>query len=432
MLLITLNVIVILAAMAAAFLSIAFYDNKEHLAAAHRMKAFYIAEAGLNDAISQIRAGRRGDLGAEDAQISFDNGGYWVVAVDTGGIWTLVATGTYGNQRQGIEGIVGSGGEEEGFYTGAGMGEVQTDVENDSVTDSYDSAQGTYFSQQTNNMNGTPYANNKGHVTSNGPITMGPDSKIFGDAKPGMLSSLILAGGFVDGSTVPRLDDAMLPTIVLPDTASLPSTNFDIKDVTMTVPAGDYHHSKFKVHGNSNLTIEGPATFVVDEIDLHDNAVVSIDATGGPVYFYSTGKVKFHGNAEMGSASGRPRDLLIFINLDNHTGFESDPEGRPGKGIKIRGNSEVTGVLYAPNGVVTVKDDGVLFGTAYGKKLRIKNDGKIHYDEALKRILNLGTGTGKATSWPAGSGGGGGENVLSLLSWRAVAPGSAPMTQGGG
>ncbi len=66
-LLITMNVIILLSALAAAFLVVSLSENREHVNAETRMKTFYIAEAGLNDAIAELAGGGDGAIATATA-----------------------------------------------------------------------------------------------------------------------------------------------------------------------------------------------------------------------------------------------------------------------------------------------------------------------------------------------------------------------------
>ena len=86
------------------------------------------------------------------------------------------------------------------------------------------------------------------------------------------------------------------------------------------------------------------------------------------------------------------------------------------------GNSSFHGVLYAPNGTINVAGASQIFGSAFGEKVVLEEEGSIHFDEALSEIPTLPLGGGDvATEWTTGPGGfglPGGE----LVTWRKVAP----------
>jgi hypothetical protein len=57
-----------------------------------------------------------------------------------------------------------------------------------------------------------------------------------------------------------------------------------------------------------------------------------------------------------------------------------------GQTIKIAGDGEFHGVIYAPNADVEVRGMGDTYGAVVGKNIFLGGNGQFHYDEALKDL----------------------------------------------
>jgi len=421
MLIITMNVIVILSAMAGAFLLVAFSDNKEHLSARSRMKAFYIAEAALSVALADVRVGGEGQIGSRIAPVSFNSGTYFTETVREGDVVIVVAVGAYGGETQAIEGVIDQSSAGDAFFTSAAGGESSVQVLDAAYTDSYDSSAGSYSEAIKTEYLGFSVANPDGDIESNGNIDLDFTAAVYGDAD--VQSTGNLTGGDVvfgsTGSSVkrkylevvgPGLDSQFLGPVVMFSGST-------------TLTPGAWGASTVALLGTSTVTVQGPATLVVESLQVSQEARLLIDDANGPVFVYVTGGLQMTGpRSEVRSLSGSPKSLLVYAHLDNYTGFESSRTGDPTRPLMTAGNSSFHGVLYAPNGTINVAGASQIFGSAFGEKVVLEEEGSIHFDEALSEIPTLPLGGGDvATEWTTGPGGfglPGGE----LVTWRKVAP----------
>ncbi|MAG57371.1 MAG: hypothetical protein CMJ83_13850 [Planctomycetes bacterium] len=421
MLLITMNVIVILAALAAAFLTVAFSENRAHMAAQDEIKAFYIAEAGLNDAIHDLRIGGTGFLGSEQTPNPFNHGGYWTAASETAsGRWTVLAHGQHGSSRLALEAVLSTE-SADGFFDVAAFGDASVTVSDDGIVDSYSSSQGTYLSQATNTNGGTNYAGSDGDVASNGDIALNDSAMIFGDAEAGSGSSVLTLGGaLVDGSTSPSTSKALPPVVVPPEVMSLAPGSGAVVGGSAVIPAGNRRYNTLSFTAGATVTTQGPSTIVCDNLVLDGTTQWLIDATNGPVVVYVLGKLELSGSSYLGSNRKIPSDFLLFISTDNHSGFEGLPDGDTSNPVSLVDTSRLTGAMYAPNAAVSVKGNSQVFGSVIAKKLWVGDSGAIHFDTDLGTNPNLPAGTGMAQPTPASSGSSGVAG-LSMVSWRKVA-----------
>ncbi len=421
MLVLCLNLVILLSALAGAFLTITASEHQEHLRSERQLQVFYIAEAGLSDAMSQLTGGGDGNLGSETQPIQFSGGQYYVQAHEhDADLYTLLVKSRLGNATHAIEATVGVD-PNGGFYRKAAAATTSVDVLDSAAVDSWDSGLGTYASQAVNDRLGTPYARPAGHVFGNTGIGLGINASIFGNAQSAAVSPIaILPTNFVSGSTVtdPRTLD-MADVTEPPEVMAMPSVPLQLSGVdTADLPSGIYRFSDLKVLDDSVLTITGPATIVVDTFLSDAQGSIQVDATAGPVVWYFRGSIQMRGSASIGSYSGRPFDTMLFVSTDNITGFPG-PTGNPALPLLIGQQSQLNGVLYAPQGLVNVTDQAQVFGAVYAERVRLTGTSWVHYDESLRRHL-LPTGAGLAGTW-TGPNQAGPPSLWSLLTWSKAA-----------
>lgn len=421
MLVVAMNTVIILSALAASLLVVAFSQNREHMAAESRMRAFYIAEAGLNDAVADLVASGTGNLGSEGAPRAFNGGEYWVTTEEISeGNLKIVSNGKYDGEWRGIEAIVDPTGRTGGYFNVAAAGNEGTEVNGDAFTDSYDSSQGTYVSQATTPHGpGLFHAQPGGTVESNGPVTVETGTGLFGDATGQTVDD---ASGAVTGSTFPRMDYRPYPPVMVPPAGAPVALNLTAG--AQFVGPGSLSYSTLDISGSGQLLVTGPATLVVGDLDIFQLGQLIVNAAAGPVYLYVTGSLSIRDAAVVASFGQRPQDILVFSDVDNHTGHESTDRGDPARPLALGGAADVYGVLYAPNGTVNLSGASELFGSVAAKKVVVTDDASIHYDEILGTLTGIPVGKGgMAGSWTTGAGGYG-QRTIHVVTWRQVAPGS--------
>lgn len=425
-LLVAMNVIIILSAMAAAFLVVAYADNREHLSTDASMRAFYVAEAGLNDAIAQVRAGGDGVLGSPQAPISFGNGSYHVLAGTDGNQVTLVSVARVGGVVRAVEGVLSLAAEAP--CQEAAFGDESVLIEGSNIIDSYDSSQGTYLSQETNSDGGRSYAGSGGDVASDGDIDVtDPSALVAGDVSSTDPAKVTVAGALILGTTAPKGGSRNLPAIQVPTVPGAPTPLVHVTGTNVVRPIGKYRLSQLQVSNGSTLTLTGPATYVIDSVDLQSGQIV-VNAAAGPVYMYVLGDFQIQNTAAIYSNRKQATDVMVFLDIDNLTGYESTKAGDGTKPMSVRDNGLVNGVLYAPNGVVNLDGDSHVYGSVSAKRVRMDGNASIHFDEALRAAPWLGVGSGLAQTWnrlqrdyeQSGSG------SADLVAWREVHASTVP------
>jgi hypothetical protein len=385
----TLVVVALLMA-AVAMLSLSFLTvlrgaQNESTSSREGLAALYVCEAGVAQAIDELRAGGDGTIGSKQYPSTLGDQAFWVTASDIGsGRTSLMAYGRDDGSEVGVEVVVQQ--TPQGFFRWAAFGEEELHMDSNARTDSYDSSLGTYTAQATNGSGSNQYANTEGDIGSNGTITMDSNIGVYGDASPGPGESVIDGGGpsgVITGSTTPMLAPIALPEIVVPS-IPLTSASLTITGAT-TLASGSYYYGSLTVNNSKELTINGPATVVVDNFNLKSGSSLLINASGGPVEFFVVDDFKLNSNTTVQSTTLDPGDVAFNLLSDNildpgiDVTFDEDL-------VDFDSGSKMYATIYAPSAEITIDSNFELFGSLIARRVDLDSNCRIHYDERLATL----------------------------------------------
>ena len=366
-LILALIVLMIVAALSASMLSISTAKIRESEAGFDNLKAFYIAEAGINDAIAEISASKDYHLdGLGNVSGTFDGGHYTITAKNNGDrTWTLTAGGFYGNCSRSLQIIIAQ--RKSGSFQYLAFGNERTTVRGNPLCDSYDSAFGTYACQVNEN-----HARSDGSVASNDDIVVSGTVRIYGNTTPGPEGEVIIAGTpYIDGSTCPAEEIMSVPTYsYLPVTASL-----GVLDSSTTLTSGTYRFSRINLMGNDKVDI---GIWPGDRIVIYVDGRISVVANAC-IRIINNAVVEIHHGGFWGSdiniagksivnESGLPANFTIFSACD--------------KDVSVVGRSDFHGAILAPFARVKLAGNSDFYGAVVGQTVDIRSP-SVHYDEAL-------------------------------------------------
>jgi hypothetical protein len=380
-----LLVIVMLAGLSAALLTTAITQDHAAAGSDDHMRAVYIADAGITNAIYDLNNSGTGNIGAANAQIVFGDGSYWVATTDNGnGTSTVKSTAAYGGYTRSISVTLM---KPTATSTSIGIFSDQNYViSSNCVVDSYDSSKGTYASQITGKITGQNYANKNGNIGSNGSITLDSNNKIMGNANPGPGFTVSIGSAVtVTGVTTAAAAKKVFTPITLPAIASAAATT---AGTSATIGPGNFHIRAILTTERSTVTLKGPAVIVADSLHTVSNSNIKIDSTGGPVTLYCTGSFMMDSNTGVTATSGIPSDFQVNI-----TGASA---------AKLSSNTTLYGVVYAPNATLSLDANIDFYGSVVAKKIIQDSNCRVHFDESLNK-----------TSAPS---------VYRLAAWREVLP----------
>ncbi len=373
-------------------------SNSEQRGSREDLNAVYVAEAGLSEAVRELEDAGDGNVGNADQPTSYGKGSYWVAATDLGNDRIqLRSTGTENRSSFVVELIVEA--DPTGFFRWAAFSDEDLTMDANSFIDSYDSALGTYASQATNQNGNDVWANENGDAGSNEDITLSVNSTIHGDATPGDgYTTTVTGNAMVTGSTEPLEEPVVMPPIVVPGIAG-PGGDKTVSG-NETLASGDYMWNGFTVNNGKTLTITGPATIVVTNFNLKQNAQIQIDAANGAVEFYVIDDFIIGSNTFFGSTDLDPLDLAVNLLSDNI--IDPDTLVILEDDVLFNSNAKMYGTIYAPSALIDIDSNFELFGAVMAQEIHLDSNSQIHYDEQL---MNAG---------------GGGASEYSTLCWRMV------------
>jgi hypothetical protein len=248
-------------------------------------------------------------------------------------------------------------------------------------TDSFDSRNGQY------NVGGNRGSN--GDVSTDsiaaGAISVAPNSTIDGDAIVGPGGNPAVAinnNGTITGCTTcvepaaQQLDPTKIPDYLVNQGPLSISGNKE-----HVLPGGEYWFSSIKITGNGKLI------------------------ANGAVKIYVTGNIDIGGNG-VATAGNLPPNLLIYGTVDPSDSSQKTTE------VKIHGNGDFYGAVYAPFAALEVFGNGAVYGALTGNTAKINGNGGFHYDEALSNLGRFVTTTVTTTYTTTG---------FTRHSWREVA-----------
>jgi len=385
----------VLATLSFSILAVSLAGSKEQRGAKERIRARYLCEAGLSDAVYDMACGGNGDVGSQQEPVDYGNGDYWVDTTNLGGeLYQVVATGRESRAGARLE-LTLQRTTHNVFEWGAFGDEVLV-MDSNARTDSYDATVGTYASQAVNGSGSSAYAKSNGDVGSNGDITLNANVKVFGDSMAGVGGSTTIVGSNVtlSGTTTPQTEVLDLPEIDVPLIAS--SGPMNVTGTTTVIPPGDHSWTNFTVQGSSKVTVTGPARLVIDNYHLKSNAQMVIDATNGPVEMYVYDDFILDSNTLLASTANMPVDLSVNLLSDNVI----NPEVKVQLDIiTFDSNAKMYGTIYAPSAIIDIDSNFELFGSLVARRVLLDSNSRIHYDESLATAATLSEYTFATVCW---------------------------------
>jgi len=376
-----------LAALSAAMVTVSLGSHREQAAELRKSQASYMCQAGLSQAMYQLQRGQEGVVGSAHNPSNWGGGKFWVGSSSGGvNITVLNSTGTDGGDTVNQQLVVRS--VPTNMWTRALFGKDRVALDSSVIIDSYNSTLGTYASQVSGGK-----ARSNGAVGSNGNITAGSGTKVWGNATPGPGHTVSLHEATVSGSTTAATSQVVFPPLSVPSytaKGALSATS------NKTIPAGNWTYTNISVSENKTLTITGPANVVISNLTMVSNSNISINDAGGPVTLTIIDNVKLDSNSNIIPVSKNPANLRINMLSDN----VADPEVVVALDtVSISSNSTVYGVIYAPEARIRIDSAFTLYGAIMARDLSFDSNCKFHFDENLLSAMSSGATTYEVLAW---------------------------------
>ncbi|MFA7676792.1 MAG: collagen-binding domain-containing protein, partial [Candidatus Omnitrophota bacterium] len=220
---------------------------------------------------------------------------------------------------------------------------------------------------------------------------------VGGDVQTGAGGTVEASGNAAISGDVSDESEKEIPSVEIPSSlsslVSLGSYSVSANS-TETLISGDYKFSSFTVSGNGRVVLEGSVNLYLTstsealKISGNGNVIVS---PGADVKVYTEGKTLISGNG-ISNSTNLPEKLILYSTYSD-----------TGEGVKISGNGDFFGAVYAPDASIKVSGNGDVFGAILGDEALVTGNGNVHYDEALGR-LNTGSCRYSVEEWKESEG----------------------------
>ncbi len=359
-------------------------SSSERKGSQRAISVTYVAEAGIAEALLSLSSGGDGNIGNADAPVDYGNASFWVATIDQGsGQFAITSTGTENGISSCVEVIVKQ--EATSIYRWGAFGDEGVSLDSNARTDSYNSSLGAYGDQDVNGSGSNKYALANGDVGSNGDITGDSNVKVWGDATPGPTSTASFTGkNQPSGSTTPSTELVDVEVLVVPS-----DTGGDLTTSGNTsLGAGTHAFGSLTVGGTLYLT--GPATLVIDDLEVNSNSKIVADTTAGGIEIYVRDDFILNSNASISTVNQDPADMSLYLESDNIIDPDEDVDLST---VEFDSNAFIYGTIYAPDALIDIDSNFELFGAVVARWVHLDSNSFVHFDENL---MSAGAGDGSA------------------------------------
>jgi len=356
--------------------------------------AFYMAEAGIADAIDDVRSGGSGNIGTQELPAVYGSGAFWVETVkDSHSIVHITSTGLYDGTSHRLsqalhkpELPIG----DWGFFGSAGVS-VGEDVTIDSleVEKEEEPSGGSGGSPPVQRIalpSAPPVAQLGGLnlLGSDGTIELLAGTRVLGSILAGPDARIEnLHGAVVSGSLLPDDVSHSLPELAMPVTTSIAALTV-ASNTTRTLATGVHEYGAMLVNARSRLTIVGPASVYASSLIVMGGGVVALDTTNGPVHFYAENHLGLRSGARVTNASGDASDVVFLVNARGAANHDSvDDLEEP---VEWQTAVAFCGAVYAPYSAITLPAATVFQGSINALQLTIGDGSHLTLDPRVMDI----------------------------------------------
>ena len=394
------------ATLSASMLQLSGATTKRQVSNTNIKLAFYMAESGLAESYQGLTIGKTGNVGTQATPARFGNGLFWVTATDNpDGTVTLDSVGMVGNGRAELSLVVERrlasvaalglftedgltlqpGMNADGYDSGASIYEkaVKTSVYGALTTSTSGGLLGGATSGTTSLTNtsltvsayeDTPL----GKLGSNGDIVVNGTSTgpivVDGDATAGPGFGVTTnTYGTVNGSTQPADAPTLLPPVTVPSYPPSAGVNHTGLVPYVVLP-GQYQMPFLQAGSGSEVVIQGPATVVVDQLQMLSGATLSFDTSGGPVNLYVNTALDLQPGSVVSTSSTKAWHVTVQV-----------PGTLASPGV-LGSTGDFYGIVYAPLAELEVHSPMELYGSFVAKTMNFIGPVQAHYDQHLEEI----------------------------------------------
>lgn len=145
----------------------------------------------------------------------------------------------------------------------------------------------------------------------------------------------------------------------------------------------DFNNKEFKIANGYNVVLK--LTNTSTAIKMAGNDSVITVGTGSSLSIYGEGDVTFAGKGLANGADGTDANTTVDDNeINQPIKFQFWGTKTSGtQNIDVHGNGTFSGVIYAPQGAVTITGNGSVSGSVVANTIKLTGNAAFHYDESL-------------------------------------------------
>lgn len=222
---------------------------------------------------------------------------------------------------------------------------------------------------------------------------VGTNGSILGEDSPG--------GDNVDEARVSTNFTATFDPVVAPTTAAIANLGVINTDGTIlpraidTTPNGTGDYAGYYIYDASKIDLNNKKISITGKVLLRLSSTLAVDVGGG------AGEIAIGANGWLviytaGDISMAGKGVANGVDLDSPAdGIQEDEQGQPIRfqiwgtktsgvqNIDFAGNGLFSGVIYAPQGDVSIVGNGAVSGSIVANTIDLSGNAKFHYDESL-------------------------------------------------
>jgi hypothetical protein len=205
-----------------------------------------------------------------------------------------------------------------------------------------------------------------GILGSNGDIELsaGVPAEIYGDVEPGAGRSFD-GTAEVSGLAEARGEPLAMRSVFVPDVELQGALNV-FAGAPLVVPAGVQGYAALRAGAGALITVQGPATLVLGELELEAGATLVLDNADGAIELTVLGPLTLDPASLVETESETPGDLVLQV-------AGGDP-------VALEAVSQFHGLVYAPQAEVSIGLNFEVYGVIVAHSLDLAPYARLHFD----------------------------------------------------
>lgn len=214
-------------------------------------------------------------------------------------------------------------------------------------------------------------------ATGGGTFDIGNNGSVMGDDTP---SGVTEDPNRISYDFTANLPDVSAPGLT-PDYTTLAPGSIGDPSASWSSAPVVYHISSLNWSGHNDINVVGPTIVIVDgDFKMSGLAELNIIGTESYLELYVGGDLDLTGQGVLNDEM-KPEAFQVW----------GTAVAGAGQTIKVAGNGDLAGIVYAPNADLEIKGNGNVSGAAVGENITMTGNAAFHYDLNLKNLDSDGS-----------------------------------------